>query len=352
MRHVRMLGLCLVAAMAVAALGASSAFAGAEFGKCEAKPGGNYKDANCTEKAKPKGSGSYEWRKGSELPPVKFTGASEGETQFETTGGVLFASYDVCSGAKHEYSNGYIEYESIEWGRMTRAACAEKTLPWGLPGNKGERRLGAGTGVLCSAETSTGETVGKNSVEHVHVTFTGCAALGVYPCSNAGPEEIKTEELKGKLGYISKSGHEAGIVLEPAHGKVFASFRCPEITAFIGVGVGNNKEGAEFTSSGCIGPCVGTTPEEEKHGGYHGIISPIRPVNKMTSSFTQEYKVETDEGHYLNASKAFEGKHIDELESYLENEERKESTMWSSAGEEITNTNTLQPTGEEGEIKA
>ena len=68
MRHVRMLGLCLVAVLAVGAYAVSSASALPEWGKCEAKAGGNYKNSNCTEKAKPKGSGSYEWKKGAELP--------------------------------------------------------------------------------------------------------------------------------------------------------------------------------------------------------------------------------------------------------------------------------------------
>ncbi len=52
-----MLGLCLVAVLAVGAYAVSSASALPEWGKCEAKVGGNYKDSNCTEKAKPKGSG-------------------------------------------------------------------------------------------------------------------------------------------------------------------------------------------------------------------------------------------------------------------------------------------------------
>lgn len=345
-----MVGLCLVAVLAVCAYAVSSASALPEFGKCEAKAGGKYSDANCTVKAK-KGAGAYEWKKGSQLAPVKFTGASQGETEYGS-GGVLFASYDLCEGAKNKYKNGYVEYEAIEWGRMTRKSCEEKTLPYGELKGKGERHLGEGTAVLCAAENSTGETVGKNKVEHVQVTFTGCNALGVIPCSNAGAEEIKTNELKGQLGYLSKAGHEAGILLQPAHGTIFATFTCPELGAKIVVGVGNSKEGAEYTSSGCIGACNGATPAEEKHGGYDGIISPVRPVNQMTSNFTQEYKVDKEDEHYVNVEKAFEKKHLDELESYLENEETKESTMWSAAGEEITNVNTLEPAGEEGEIKA
>jgi hypothetical protein len=343
-RHVRMLGLCLAAAMALTAFAASSAFAGAEFGKCEAKAGGNYKDANCTEKAKPKGSGSYEWKKGSELSPVKFTGANEG------SGGVLYSTWDFC-----EYKNVINGYEELSGeGRVTRAKCEEEKEAYNYPYKvKGHREKALSVSVECTSENSSGETVGKTEVSHVNVTFKGCNALGSIPCENAGPEEIKTEELKGKLGYISKSGHEAGILLEPAkkHG-TFATFSCPEIGLGVVVGAGNKKEGAEWTSSGCIGACPGTTPEEEKHGGYDGIISPIKPVNQMTSKYTQEYKIERDEGYPVNIPRAFEKKHIDVLESYTFNEEEGTSSMWAASGQEITNVNTLQPAGEEGEIKA
>ena len=66
MRHVRMLGLCLVAVFAVAAIAASSASALPEWGQCEAKAGGKYSDRNCQTKAK-KGKGEYEWRKATEV---------------------------------------------------------------------------------------------------------------------------------------------------------------------------------------------------------------------------------------------------------------------------------------------
>ena len=96
MRHVRMLGLCLVAALALGAYAVSSASAsGPEWGKCEAKTGGKYKDANCTEKAK-KGQGAYEWRKGASLKNVPFTGENVG------SGGVLSTELYLCSIGKRK----------------------------------------------------------------------------------------------------------------------------------------------------------------------------------------------------------------------------------------------------------
>ncbi len=332
MRHVRMLGLCLAAVLAVGAYAVSSASALPEWGKCEAKAGGNYKNSNCTEKAKPKGSGSYEWRKGSELANVPFTGANVG------SGGVLYAEWAICGG----------EYEQP--GKFTRAECEASTLN----GHSYHRVHDGYPTIECTAENSSGEASGKNEVKGVHVTFTGCKALGSIPCENAGPEEITTTELKGKLGYISKPNKEVGVLLEPVkkHG-AFAEFVCPGLGLTTVVGVGSKKEGAAHTSSGCDQECPGATPEEEKHGGYDGVISPIKPVNEMTSTYTQEYKVVgtyTDEECPENTPSKFEGKHIDLLENrpYLTSEPTT-SLMWGCAGEEITNVNTP---AEAGEIKA
>jgi len=328
-RHVRMLGLCLVAMFAVGAYAVSSASALPEWGKCEAKAGGKYSDSNCTKKAKPLGSGSFEWKKGKELAPVPFTGKNVG------SGGVLYAEWAIC---------GETQEDAV---RVTRAACEAKEA--GL-----HREHDGYPTIECTAENSSGEASGTNEVKGVHVTFTGCKALGSVPCENVGPEEIKTNELKGKLGYISKPNKEVGVLLEPVkkHG-AFAQFECPGIGISTVVGVGNSKEGAAHTSSGCDQACPGTKPEEEKNGGYDGVISPIKPVNEMTSTYTQEYKVVgtfSDELCPENVPSKFEGKHIDLLENYpYATSEPKTTLMWGCAGEEITNVNTPS---EAGEIKA
>ena len=62
MRHVRMLGLCLVAVFAVAAVAATSASALPEWGSAKQRAGGKYSDSNCTKKAKP-GTGTFELKK-------------------------------------------------------------------------------------------------------------------------------------------------------------------------------------------------------------------------------------------------------------------------------------------------
>ena len=68
----------------------------------------------------------------------------------------------------------------------------------------------------------------------------------------------------------------------------------------------------------------------------------------MSSTFTQVYTVNY-EHHPENEPNKFEGKNLSALEDHIGSAEFPDTgTMWSPAGEEITNVNT--PT-EEGEIK-
>jgi hypothetical protein len=311
-RHVRMLGLCLVAVLAVAVVAASSASAaGPEWGKCEAKANGKYKDAGCTEKAK-KGEGAYEWTKGAKLKNVRFAGANVG------SGGVLNTQLKFCEGP-----------ENVQERRIPKGKCE-------AGGGKIEDSLGENIAIECTAENNTGETSGKNKIVNIAVVFHGCVLFGSVPCSNGPLEgEIRVNQLKGELGYISKSEHKVGVLLEPSkkHGE-FAKFNCAGILSTV-VGVGNKKEGAWY--------------EPESHGGYDGIISPIEPVNTMTSTYTQVYSANPET--HENIPSKFEGKHIELLEDYTYNAEEPEnhSTMWSPADEEITNENV---SAEPGEIKA
>ena len=316
MRHIRMLGLCLAAVMAVVAFAASSAFAkGPEWGKCEAKTGGKYKDANCTEKAK-KGEGAFEWKKGASLKPVKFSGGNVG------SGGVLTTQLYSCKGEEGK------EPPSVQFQRIPRKKCEEG-------GGKVDKEFGESIQIECASEHNTGEIVGSNKVGNISVKFLGCKLFGSAPCSNGPVEgEIQVNALKGELGYINKAEKKAGILLEPVakHGE-FAKFNCAGLLETV-VGVGNTKEGAWYTP--------------EKDGGYDGIISPITPVNTMTTKYEQVYTInpETQE----NIPNKFEGKHVELLEDYGYNPELpSESTMWSPAGEEITNANTAE---EAGELKA
>jgi hypothetical protein len=359
-RHVRMLGLCLVAALALGAYAVSSASA-LEWGKCEfVGPGGNYNESspgsgtsNCSksEKAKPKGTGEYEWRKATEVAENRVV---EGKTA-----NVPFSGESVGGGGVLATSDRECNLTPRTLVLLTREKCAEETE--GEEFHEVDFSSGTtGVYVECSKENNTGETEGKNKVANVHVVFTGCLALGQIPCESAGraPGEIETNELKGKLGWINKANKEVGVVLEPAqHHGTFAEFECSGYLEIF-VGVGNKKQGANYVigekyPEGCEDTkCPGATPTEEKHGGYDQVISPITPVNQMTNEFEQVYapKPPTNELDRNNPDH-LEGKHLSALEDNLVSTEpgRELRTMWSASSEEVTNVNEPE---EEGEIKA
>jgi hypothetical protein len=348
-RHVRMLGLCLVAVFAVGAYLTSSAMAGPQWVQCKAaselEEAGfpfeakqvKYVNKDCTEKS-PKEARAYVLLKapevenlrlnylGKETANVPFSGGSVGG------GGLLSAELWACEGGTYNET------------RLPRHYCAE-----------GGGELVGGNGpesditVECEAETNTGEAEGKNKIANVHATFSGCKAFGFLVCTSKGKAEgeVETNTLVGKLGYINKASKEVGVLLQPAVKKgLFADFICGPGTE-TKVGVGNKKEGTRYT-----GPNGETEGGEEKHGGYDGIISPITPVNEMTPTFEQQFAV-SYEFPMQNIPTKLEGKHIDVLEATVAglNEEGEEEFdfMWSGAGEELTNVNTPE---EAGEIKA
>jgi hypothetical protein len=76
MKRIRLVGLCLVAAFAVAAIAASSAFAG-EYGFCVAKKKGRYSDPGCTQPAARKGH--WEWIGADSCYPMKKGRYAEGK---------------------------------------------------------------------------------------------------------------------------------------------------------------------------------------------------------------------------------------------------------------------------------
>lgn len=309
MRLVRMLGLCLIAILAVAAVVVTSASALPEWGKCEAKAGGKYSESNCVKKAKT-GTGTFEFVK--QVKSVKFSGSNpEGKS-----GGVLNTQLYLCEG----------ENEEVKEKRVPRKKCEEK-------GDSVVKFIAAS--IECTSEHNTGETSGPKGVNNISVKFEGCKLNGSAPCSNGPNEgEIQVNPLKGSLGYINKAEKKVGLVLEPKAKKgEFAKFSCAGVLSTV-VGVGDSAEGAWYTP--------------ETTGGFDQIISPITPVNTTTTTYEQVYTVNPET--FENIPNKFEGKHISLLEDYTFNAELPAlTTMWSPAGEEITNVNTSE---EPGEIRA
>jgi hypothetical protein len=317
-----MLGLCLVALFAAAAVAATSASALPEFGKCVVQPAheGKYTESNCVKKAAKnkttrKFTGEFEFEKIAQLKEekakLKFTGSSGLA--------VLVTTIEFCKrGDQNE-----------------NPFCA---------GEEKEEKFGP-LKVECESENAAGAITGTKNVGSIVVKFHGCKLLGSAPCSNSTVEgEIDVNILKGQLGFINKkvSPREVGLMLNPTKAKgEFAKFTClGTISTIVGEGPEKIKNLAgEEVKMGCFYP--------ESHCGGDGIISPITPVNQMTTTTTQVYTVNEKEENIPNK---FEGKPIELLEDWAFNNEEPEFRVdWSAAGEEITNVNTTE---EEGEIKA
>ena len=357
MRHVRMLGLCLVAVFALAAVAAAGSASAAEpeWGHCIAKKKAVYADSNCTTVATKHGvpdhKGAYEWIPGNAscYPMKKGTytesgcvtvatkhGVPDHKGSYEKTGGGAFTS----KGGAGDLTGSFQVCENDERGE------GAYTEPF--PCEHGPSGGWISSSVECESENGSGEAFGVNGVKNVQVAFHDCVVLGSLTCTSPGASEgeIKPEPLKGELGYYENeethAKHQVGVVLKPATGTKFAKFTC-----------GTGESELEFT----VGQA--TTPSEGywyKPSGSNGIISPLAPVNTMTEKFTQHYATEETEENgepgYVNVEnvpRRFEGGPLENLEAKYsvgpireakEEEGQFHASDWSSAGESIENTNT------------
>jgi hypothetical protein len=203
------MGMCVTAGLLLAAVTAGSASALPEIGRCVAKAGGKYTNANCTKKVS--SGGTFEWLKGSNGHP-NFT-ASSGEAVLE-----------------------------------------------------GE----SGTKIVCKASTAvgkyneTGSTKTTKGVKNVVATFTECEDPGIGKiCHSAGQGEgvIVTKELEGVLGYITKKPIVVGQELHPKKGTPFAIFECGlPAQGGVKVTVQENTSGAAGSKGG--GNCIISTLSE------------------------------------------------------------------------------------------
>jgi hypothetical protein len=221
------MGLFLVAACALAALGASSASALPEIGRCVAKAGGKYSDSACLKKVT--SGGSFEFVKGANKKP-----------NFTATSGAA-----VLEGA-------------------------------------------SGTKIVCKSSTAVGKydedgtTFVTKGVETVVATFHECEDPGIGKiCHSSGQAEgtIVTEKLEGELRYLKKgtTGVPPVVVqeLHPAlKGGPFAVFECG-LPAQGGIKVTvkeNTKEG------------LGSK------GGGNCILSTLSEVNVMATTVKDIFK--------------------------------------------------------------
>ncbi len=140
--------------------------------------------------------------------------------------------------------------------------------------------------VECTSATNTGRAVPEtDKVERVLIVFSGCRAElqagSTVPCksSGQGKEVIKTEQLKGNLGYIEEGTGEhlkVGLVLLPeASEGLFAEFKCEE---------GAIKE---------------TIKVRGRNGG--GVIAAVLPnsIEKLIGNYNKDEKEDTPTPGFL-----------------------------------------------------
>jgi hypothetical protein len=183
MRHIRIMGLCLVAVFAMSAVAAASASAAEpEFLVCKkvAEKTGGFNDSLCTV---PSSGGTGEGIYKSEVPPTA-------------------VAYTTTSGAAKLETQGA---GSVE--------CTSST-------SKGK------------IDAATGSPKSSKTVKLVVVKFKGCKTnIGgtAFTCNTAGQEagKIVTAKLRGVLGYLEKTPVKVGVARETETiGAYSSEFEC------------------------------------------------------------------------------------------------------------------------------
>jgi hypothetical protein len=234
MRRMKMMGLCLVALFALTAVAVSSASAAEpafyECHKLTAKPyTGKYTDKACSKEA---------------------------------------TSGEKAEGKKNKYE--------LQEGIGAKGK--------GFKGKGGKATLhtpAVGGEVTCKSFGDSGNITTPTTEGKVISEFKTCESLGK-KCSSPGAKAglIKTNPLKGVLGYINKSKKEVGVALSAETGSVLAEFNC---------------EGLEIVTTGSV---IGT----------------IAPVDVFTKTETNVFAVN---GEGFQAIKNFEGGANQELVSKI-----------------------------------
>ena len=250
MTRLRMIGLCLVAVLAIGAVAAAGASAEApEYGRCIKKAkteGAGFSDSNCGTAVGTEGK--YEWLAG--------PGPKAGFTSIEKF--IFSGKYTNCLRARGEEEIAAQKRKEAETApepekaRLIREAEEHERV---AEEKRAKAKLGkaecetlieeerakapavletvTGLTVTCGGVTSAGEYTGVKTVGNLTTTFTECAIAG-FSCQSAGAEEgeIATNTLDGSLGVVqkeeplTKTKVKIGLDLYPAEGSVVAEFSC------------------------------------------------------------------------------------------------------------------------------
>ncbi|HYM45490.1 MAG TPA: hypothetical protein VES65_04930 [Solirubrobacteraceae bacterium] len=115
---------------------------------------------------------------------------------------------------------------------------------WNLAAKKGKAKVFTGEGykhgganlviagvggLSCATVKDTGEFTGPKSAGNVVATFTGCELLHHQCETGVTLGEIKTNPLKGEIGYINASLHQVGVLLSPEGTYATTGLHCAEI---------------------------------------------------------------------------------------------------------------------------
>ncbi len=256
MRHVRTLGVSLIAMLALGAIMAAGASAELpEWGGCEATANGHYANSACTVKAaKHHGvyQGAYEW----------YTGEQFGAKYERETGQV-----NTSELSRHEFGNTQgVGDETDNIGHSTLETSEHK-------------KIECNTGLIAFEL----ENANPKGIRNGWLSLKGCESEGKECVSTSAQEEgelnnesqyFSGEGLKGTLGWVNKAKHEVGLSL----------------TAF-------NTEGANIEERSLLEAfCEASGPESVRNleiggdtEGTNAVIGLITPVNEMAREYALSY---------------------------------------------------------------
>jgi len=206
MKRIRIVGLCLVAVFAFAAIAGASSASAAEYGVCVPKKKGKYSEGACKTLAVKKGT--FEW-------------GPAGQCYESGKGGSWADSACTVTGIKKGKKKGHFEIAPTPTYTSSAGTATLET-----PG------LGA---VVCSSNTDKGKITGPKT-DRDTVTFVGCETKGA-PCETnpvGTPGEIITNELEtsltepsaGVVETVFENGSLAGAPIS-------ATFFCNAVGTFI-----------------------------------------------------------------------------------------------------------------------
>lgn len=210
MRHVRIVGLCLVAVFALSAAAAASASA-------EGLPA------------------LYECGKAKETTVTYYTGKAPKLTKHEVKvyTGKYTESKCATGAGPSKYQDGE-KYQDVEGapefeGKYEIIEGLGKKDTFSGSGKGANLEINGVGGVTCTASKDTGKFNSTKTANEIKVTFTGCEKI-TQKCSNTEKAgEIKTNTLEGEVGYLEGEGGPEpviGIRLSPETSIYDAIFSC------------------------------------------------------------------------------------------------------------------------------